>query len=469
MWIQGRRRGGSKDLSKHLQKEENESVEVREIKGFSFSNLTGKSLEKALKQMEAIGYGKGSKRNLYHAIVAPAYGCALNAAQRKFMVDYYAEHMGFQGHQCAVVEHWKKGKQHFHLVFNIINPITGKIHELKWTKRQEWKISRGLEEIFWHPTPTPKGKSTRTWEMQRGKRTDVDPRRMRKEVTAIFDTSKTAQEFVAALSKAGYALTRGNKNKLVLVDKVGDTHGLMRRIEGKKLSDLRQKFTGIEKLQLPIYADLFKERNGGKTETDFAPREFIDPQRVKKDVQNAYRTSKTGAEFFARLNKREYALGRGLKGFAVIDKNGNRHDIDRLLGNKSAKGLNQKFPDLAAIRPRPVSEIIRRLKAKKRGGKFVRRGSGGGSIRPSFIQHPQTPFYRQTKTAFAKEARSILTSRQQENPNPPSKLLPTKKGWPEAAMRDWKAWGHKDPPRFFSIWPELKQDGVVFSDRPTHK
>ena len=29
------------------------------------------------------------------------------------------------------------------------------------------------------------------------------------------------------------------------------------------------------------------------------------------------------------------------------------------------------------------------------------------------------------------------------------------RGWPEAAALDWKVWGHKNPRRFFTLWPEL--------------
>jgi len=32
----------------------------------------------------------------------------------------------------------------------------------------------------------------------------------------------------------------------------------------------------------------------------------------------------------------------------------------------------------------------------------------------------------------------------------------TTKGWPDNAVIDWEAWGHKSPPRFFAKWPELK-------------
>ena len=30
-------------------------------------------------------------------------------------------------------------------------------------------------------------------------------------------------------------------------------------------------------------------------------------------------------------------------------------------------------------------------------------------------------------------------------------------GWPPAAVLDWKVWGHKNPRRFFTLWPELSR------------
>jgi hypothetical protein len=260
MWIQGRRRGGAKALSKHLQKtDENESVTVQEIEGFSFKELTDENLDKAIRQMEAIGYGKGAKRNLYHVIIAPAYGETLNAAQKKEMVKYYAEQMGFKNHQYVLVEHWKKGKQHFHLVFNIIDPITRKTHELKWTKKREWRISRELEKIFGFSAPKPKGKPSRTWETQRGKRSGIDPTTMRKEITAVYHASRTGKEFIVNLKNAGYVLTIGKNGSYVLVDKAGDIHGLMRRIEGVNLKELQQKFPDLKNIPLPNLDSVLKQ------------------------------------------------------------------------------------------------------------------------------------------------------------------------------------------------------------------
>jgi hypothetical protein len=364
MIIKGRRRGGAKNLSDHLRRtDENEQVKFHDLEGFALDQLTGPGLEIALKQMEAIGYAKNDKRNLYHAILAPAYGETLNAKQCDFMVNYYLEHMGFKGHQYALVEHWKKGKQHFHLVVNIINPESGKTHELNWTKQKEWRISRGLEEVLGLSTPTPKGKAQPTWAMQRAKRTGIDPRKMRKEVTAIFHASKTPKQFITALDKAGYGVTKGNRGQLVLVDSKGDTHGLMRMIEGQKVADLRRKFPGIDKLPYPPHANMVKARQEtGAQEISGKP---IDAKFVKGAINAAMQNSKTGAEFVALMNKQQYSFGRTIKGFTLIDKNGGKHDLNAMLGKSATKDLYQKFPDLAAIKPSPVMELVRRMRSGK--------------------------------------------------------------------------------------------------------
>lgn len=399
MWIQGRRRGGGKDLSAHLQKtDENESVAVRELEGFSFEGLTGKNLEKAIRQMEAVGYGKGDKRNLYHAILAPAYGETLTAAQRQQMVEYYAEQMGFKGHQYAVVEHWKHGKQHFHLVFNIINPATGKTHELKWTKRKEWQISRDLERMFGLATPTPKGKAARTKETQRGKRTGTDPRKMRKEVTAIFHASKTAKEFIAALDKAGYALTRGRRDQLVLVDKFGDTHGLMRRIEGKTLADLRQKFPGIEKLALPSHADLVKARKPVR-----AGKQARTSQSHRHARSAAIPSIRRGNSGNMGKQSRGHAPAGGGRGFMPVGKS------------------------FMTVSP-PASHGYK---------------TSGGS------QPVQATFIKAARTAMAHPPRQAQKNFAPARPQQAG-------GWPREAVIDWKTWGHENPPRFFAKWPELK-------------
>jgi len=469
MWIQGRRRGGGKDLSNYLQKtDENEVVHIREMEGFLFEGPTGTNLDKALLQMEAVGCGKRDKRNLYHVILAPAYGEALNAQQRQQMVAYYVEKMGFKNHQYALVEHWKKGKQHFHLVFNMINPVTSKTHALKWNTYIEWQISRDLEQMFGFKTFQPQGKAARMWEMQRGKRTGLDPRKLRKEVTAIYHVSMTADDFVTLLEKNGLTLTRGRENRLVLVDQYGDTHGLMRLIEGKTLANLRRKFPELETMSFRSHADLVGERKTTKPKHHTKRRRsFIHPRDVRREVRKAYRRHNTGSGFVAGLNKHGYQLGRSRKGYAVIDRNGDQYDLTNLLGKQTFKDLSKVFPDFNKKHLQPASTIIRRLKVqrpRRTGSVTGKAGGDAAQITTSPIQASRgnnAVGLGSSATADAVKTQFRHTALKTKNrPKQNKELEPTLqpapiKGWPPEAVADWASWGHKDRPAFFRKWPDL--------------
>ena len=48
----------------------------------------------------------------------------------------------------------------------------------------------------------------------------------------------------------------------------------------------------------------------------------------------------------------------------------------------------------------------------------------------------------------------------------PFRPVQDKKGWPDAAILDWKVWGSKESSRFFRKWPELMPDGFVLTGKP---
>lgn len=414
MIIYGRRRGGAKQLSDHLLKvdeeaakvkdfsfhgknfdpsieavrdrseEGNERVRVVAIEGFSFSTLSGENLKKALKQMEAVGFGKDDNKNLYHAIFAPSYGENLTPAQVKFMAEYYCVRLGLEGHQFAGVEHIKHGKQHFHFVFNLTHPETGKTARMGFDGLKNLDISRELETIFGLKPPTPKGKASRTWETQRAKRTGIDTLKMKKEVTAIFNKATNAVEFVSELKKAGYHIALHNNGSFVLIDKYGDIHGLLRRIEGANLVHLKRRFPDLYKMNIEDADSLSKKLKPTREPKPIKEPKKIDPQKVKEDAQMHYQNSKTGAEFIGRLRGAGYQMGRGLNGFKVIDENGTAYTFTELLGKRAANDIYDRFPDLKAFKPRPASEIIRRLKVRfpRKNIKRDWKEAAGASARP---------------------------------------------------------------------------------------
>jgi hypothetical protein len=261
MIIKGNRRGGAKQLADHLlRRDTNEEVLIREITGYPGAGLTDHDLSSTLRFMAAQGQAKGKLRTLYHAIIAPQEGETLNQQQLKYAADILAKNLGMEGHQRVIVEHRKDGRQHFHLVFNILHPTTGKQARLQWTRKFEWNTGRQLEQELGLKPVVSKGRASKRWEHERGKRSGINPQDVRQEVTAIYHASKTGAEFNAKLNEAGYILTKGKNNSYVLVDKAGHIHGLLRRLEGVKLKDLRIKFPDLKTLKLPSLEQAQKQQ-----------------------------------------------------------------------------------------------------------------------------------------------------------------------------------------------------------------
>ncbi len=261
MIVKGNRRGGAKQLADHiLRRETNEKVIIREIGSYPANQLDDQHIRSVLNLMAAQGQARGKFRTLYHSILAPQAGESLNDEQLELAVDILAKNLGMDEHQRVIIEHRKAGRQHFHVVFNILHPVTSRQARLQWTRKIEWNTSRQLEKTLHLKSVIAKGRPARRWEAERGKRSGIDPLIVRKEITAIYETSNTTEAFITNLDQAGYVLTKGQNNSYVLVDRAGDIHGLMRRIEGARVRDLRLKFPDLKDVKLPKLESVLKQR-----------------------------------------------------------------------------------------------------------------------------------------------------------------------------------------------------------------
>jgi hypothetical protein len=355
MIVKGNRRGGAKQLADHiLRRDTNEDMIIREIADFPSKQLSDDHLRSALNLMAAQGQAKGKLRTLYHSILAPQEGEVLNAKQLKHAVDTLAKNLGMEGHQRIIVEHRKAGRQHFHVVFNILHPGTGKQARLQWTRKIEWNTSRQLEQELGLKPVIAKGRPARRWEAERGKRSGIDPLQVRKEVTAIYKASKTGNDFIAALDKAGYVLTRGRNNNYVLVDRAGDIHGLMRRIEGAKVKDLRQKFPDLKNIGMPSLDSVLKQR-----------RPVPVNKKVKRFISSAASVfTRTAKSFSMPLRHRAASL-------SPILHNG----VAALMASLSAKAARQASYEARKNEMRNAAfPILRRRKRKPDENKLAKGG-----------------------------------------------------------------------------------------------
>lgn len=368
--ITGRKRGGPRQMASYLTDQgENESITVRQINGF-----VAKTVKDALAEMWAVADGSKAKDFLYHATINPRPGVKLSQEQWKQAVDRLEKNLKLTGHQRVVVEHVKNGRTHYHVVWNRINPLTGYSRKLF----NDWFICRNTalqlgEEFKLEPT-SHKGQSFERRDIERGKRTGIDPKRVKEEVTILWNQAKSGQEFIASLQKHGYILARGDRNQFVIIDKAGSTHGLRRRIQGATAKTIKRGLADIDITTLPTI------------------------QQVKEQIK-------------AARPKRARAAGRQWQPYAFA---------------LTTRG--------------PMSQVaVTTLPVRSRASQQVSTTAAVTTAIESQIQ--------------------VLEQPHQLHFQPVRPNLSTK-SWPEAAIKDWEAWGKRNPPKFFALWPECKPDGV---------
>ncbi len=261
MIIKGTACTGAKRLADYLLRQgTNEAIHIREIGNYPSAKLTTSCLRHALQLMATEAKAKGLKCALYHVIVALPENETLSDDQLKVTITTLGKNLGLSKKLRVVVEHNKDGRQHFHIVFNIISlkRRTTALWLVQMNKRQR-TIARDLEEklglrpiaAFGLKNAPAKGQVLRYWEYQRGKRTGIDPLKMRDEVTDAYKQSLTSAEFIRTLAKSDYIITKGKYNCCVLIDKAGDVHGLVRRIHKVKLQDIKRKYPELDTIYLP--------------------------------------------------------------------------------------------------------------------------------------------------------------------------------------------------------------------------
>ncbi len=250
--ITGKKRGGPRQLADYLMNMgENEYVRVCEIGCF-----VAKTIPDALAEMWAVADGSKAKDFIYHVTVNPRPGVTFTDEQWKESIDTLEKKLGFVGHQRVVVEHIKKGRTHRHVAWNRADPKTGLVKKLSFDRHKLRATALELGNKF-GLTPTPNvGQSYKRGETERGKRTGLDPKIVKAEVTALWNSSKSGHEFVKSLAKRGYILAKGDKSQFVLIDKAGSVHGLTRRIDSATAKTVRRGMADIDVKTLPTITEV---------------------------------------------------------------------------------------------------------------------------------------------------------------------------------------------------------------------
>lgn len=261
MILNGNQRGGAKDLALHLLKDENEHVEVHELRGFVAQNLMG-----ALNEVYAISRGTRCKQFLYSLSFNPppdekvsieAFECAIERAEKR---------LNLEGQPRAIVFHEKEGRRHCHVVWSRIKVEAMKAVEMSFDHDRLTKLSRELFRE--HGWKMPKGLAKKSErdplnftlaDWQQAKRVGKHPKEIKMAIQDAWAISDSKASFDQALQERGYALARGDRGRFVVVDIFGEVYSL-RQQTGHRVKELRARL-GDEKA-LPS-VDEMKQRIAG--------------------------------------------------------------------------------------------------------------------------------------------------------------------------------------------------------------
>ncbi|MGB9152427.1 MAG: relaxase/mobilization nuclease domain-containing protein, partial [Alphaproteobacteria bacterium] len=243
-----------------LDKADNEFAQVREIRceGADDVNM-------AMAIMAAFAADTKCKDFIYHATMNLYRGERMAGQQWMKGIDRLEKDLGLEGHYRIAFEHIKNDRQHYHIYWFRLPPGgNGPAVNMGNDYYICEKVAIALEKEF-GLMPAPRRNKSKPSEKKqeinnRNSRIRVNPEIVTRDVTRIFKNSKTSQEFIKNLAKEGYTLTRGKAQKLVIVDKNGGYHGLVRRLKGIRQGDVTRKFPTLDKMPLPSLNDVLKSR-----------------------------------------------------------------------------------------------------------------------------------------------------------------------------------------------------------------
>lgn len=229
MLLKGSQRGGAKQLSNHLLNgENNEHVEVHEVKGFMSRNL-----HKALNEAHAISKGTKCKQFLFSVSLNPPEKESVSVAAFEDAIAQIEKKLGLEGQPRVVVFHEKEGRRHAHCVWSRIKTDTMTAVNMSLYKRKLNELSKELymehgwdlpEGFLNKKNRDPRNFSHEQW--QQAKRMEVDPRTLKDLLRESWAISDNRESFIQALQERGFFLAKGDRKSFVVLDYRGEVMSL---------------------------------------------------------------------------------------------------------------------------------------------------------------------------------------------------------------------------------------------------
>ncbi|MEO1243722.1 MAG: relaxase/mobilization nuclease domain-containing protein [Pseudomonadota bacterium] len=370
MILKASQRGGGQNLAAHLMRmDENEHIEIHEIRGFVADDLHG-----AFKEAYAISKGTKCRQYLFSMSMNPPPSEDVGIDIFENSIERTECDLGLENQPRVVVFHEKEGRRHAHVVWSRIDAETMTAKQMSFYKtklkdltreiflEQNWKMPCGLAD----PTQRdPRNFSLAEW--QQAKRAGQDPRATKSAIQDAWAISDTKEALEHALKERGFWLAKGNRRGHVVVDYDGEVHSLPRALSKKtkevrarlgdptKLADVAQTKRAIGETMTPLMhkhidhaKDMFERRKTAFDEKRLAMRDahrdarkqLLAKQKVRTETEEKERTKtlpKGLRGLWSRITGKYKKLKEKNELHAQTCHKRDRQERDKLIASQLAK------------------------------------------------------------------------------------------------------------------------------------
>ena len=329
MILKASQRGGARQLAQHLMRtDDNEHVEVHEVRGFVSEGLPG-----ALNEAYAVSRGTRCEQFLFSVSLNPPENESVDVETFENALERIETRTGLSGQPRVVVFHEKEGRRHAHAVWSRIDTETMTARNLPHFKlklrdisrelyiEHDWKMPRGLMNSA---ERDPRNFDLAEW--QQAKRMGRDARDLKGMMQECWAVSDSRAAFAQALKERGLMLARGDRRGHVAVTHEGEVLSVA-RYTGKKAKEVRAKLgkpdslPGVDQAQQKLARDMDSALARHLQEARSHHKREMVPLEVRRramtDQHGAERTKLEAgqeARWVAETRARSERLNSGLRG-----------------------------------------------------------------------------------------------------------------------------------------------------------
>ncbi|MFA6965170.1 relaxase/mobilization nuclease domain-containing protein [Bosea sp. (in: a-proteobacteria)] len=359
MILKASQRAGAKALAIHLLREdENDHVEVHEIRGFIADDVVG-----AFREAYAISKGTKCRQYLFSVSLSPPETEKVGVAAFERAIEAIEQRTGLNGHPRVIVFHEKNGRRHAHCVWSRIKADEMRAVNLPHFKlklrdisrelfiEQGWTMPRGLMNS---EERNPLNFSREEW--QQAKRIERDPRSIKTIFQDCWAVSDSGKAFAQAMEARGYYLARGDRRSFVAIDHLGEVYAIARWADVKtkevntRLGD-PETFPSVDevkaRLAQQVDAKLQRFAFEARSEFDQARLGLHEQKRKLVEWQRHERTIQVDLQAVRRVEETRIRYERFSKGLlkGIWDRITGRHAAIRRQNEEELSASMQR--DLA--------------------------------------------------------------------------------------------------------------------------